>query len=86
MQNHYPLLQYQYTDNVEEYLRSNNETLIIAMMGILSVYFLLTILFRNLIDPFIIMLTVPFSIIGGILSLWITGNSINLYSTLGLIT
>ncbi len=86
MQHNYSSLQYQYVDNARDYLRGNNETLMIALMGIMSVYFLLAILFKNLIDPLIIMLTVPFTIVGGALSLYLIGGSINLFSALGLIT
>lgn len=86
MISHYPLMQYQYTDAAQDYLRSNNQTLLIVIMSLFSVYFLLAILFRNLLDPFIIMLTVPFSVVGGALSLYLISGSINLYSSLGLIT
>ena len=82
----FPSLQVQYTDSALAYTQGNNQTLYIVLMGLLSVYFLLTLLFRNLIDPLIIMLTVPFSIIGGALALYCIGGSINLYSSLGLIT
>jgi len=86
MKDQFPSVQFQYTGNALSYLQSNNQTLLIALMGILSVFFLLAIIFKNLIDPFIIMLTVPFAMIGGALSLYLIGGSINLYSSLGLIT
>jgi multidrug efflux pump len=83
---HSPNMQFKYTGGAQTYLKGNAETIWIAILGITCVYFLLTILFKNLIDPFIIMLTVPFSVIGGALSLYIIGGSINIYSSLGLIT
>ena len=86
VQQHYPTLQLQYTGNALQYAQSNNQTLFILLIGLLCVYFLLTVLFKNLVDPFIIMLTVPFSMIGGALALYLIGGSINLYSSLGLIT
>ncbi|ODN42176.1 hypothetical protein BGC07_03480 [Piscirickettsia litoralis] len=81
-----PDIQLQYVDKADQYLRGSNETIWIALLGILSVYLLLTVLFRNLIDPFIIMLTVPFTVIGGALSLYLIGGTLNIYSVLGLIT
>jgi multidrug efflux pump len=81
-----PATQYQYVGNVESYLEGNNQTLWIAVMGVMCIYFLLLLLFRNLLDPFIILLTVPFSVIGGALSLYFIHGSLNLYSTVGLIT
>lgn len=81
-----PALHYQYTGNAEDYLQGNAQSTIIVIFGILSVYFLLTILFGSFLDPFIIMLTVPFSIIGGMLSLYLVHGEINVYSTIALIT
>lgn len=79
-------LQIQYVDKALEFLQSNNQSLYIAILGLVCVYFLLTLLFRSLLDPFIIMLTVPFTVIGGALSLYLIGGSLNIFSTLGLIT
>ena len=43
--------------------------------------------FRELfVDPFIIMLTVPLSMTGALLALQLTGNTLNIYSQIGLIT
>ncbi|GGF88216.1 MULTISPECIES: efflux RND transporter permease subunit [Cysteiniphilum] len=81
-----PTLQYQYIGSSEQYLQSNDDSLWIAIFAILSIYFLLIVLFKNFIDPFIILLCVPFSIVGGMLSLYLIDGSLNLFSMLGLIT
>lgn len=81
-----PLINYQYQDDALTYLQGNTQTLLIVVLGILSIYLTLAILFKSLIDPFIILLTVPFSIIGGALMLYLVGSSLNLYSVLALIT
>ena len=81
-----PNVQSHFVGGAEDYLQSNNQSLYIAILGILCVYFLLTILYRNLLDPLIIMLTVPFTVIGGALALFLIHGSLNIYSVLGLIT
>lgn len=81
-----PNVQFQFTGNTADYLEGNSQRNLIIILGVLSIYFLLAILFNSLVDPFIILLTVPFSILGGALSLYLINGSINLYSTLGLIT
>ncbi len=81
-----PQMQTQYEWTAAEYLKGNAQTIWIAILGIACVYFLLAILFKSIVDPFIIMLTVPFCIIGGALSLYLGGDSLNIYSTVGLIT
>lgn len=86
LQTHFPSTQYQYTGAASQYLQSNHQTLWIIFIGLACVYFVLTLLFKSLLDPLIIILTVPFSMIGGALSLHVIDGSINLYSMLGLIT
>ncbi len=81
-----PSAQIYYDGNARDYIEGNKENIWVAILGLSSVYFLLTILFRNLADPLIIMLTVPFSVIGGALALYLINGSINIYSTIGLIT
>ena len=65
--NKVPTLQHQYVGPAKDYLEGNAQTKLIIILGLICVYFLLAILFGNLADPFIIMLTVPFSVVGGAL-------------------
>ncbi len=41
--------------------------------------------FESYIHPFVIMLTVPLAMLGGLLGLYLTGSSLNLYSQIGLV-
>ena len=79
-----PTLNIAYLSNALQYIEGNSQTIMIAGLGLFFIYLLLAILFNNIVDPFIILLTVPFSIVSGILSLYIPGDSLNLYSTLAL--
>ena len=47
---------------------------------------LLSAQFESFRDAAFIMLAVPFSMLGGVLSLWITGTTLNIYSQIGLVT
>jgi len=49
------------------------------------IYLVLAAQFESLVDPFIILLTVPMALTGALLSLWITGQSINVFSEIGII-
>jgi len=42
--------------------------------------------FESWVDPFVIMLTVPLSMTGALLALHLTGQSLNVYSQIGLVT
>jgi multidrug efflux pump len=81
-----PSLKYQYHGQAQEFIEGNSQTILIFVLGLVCVYLLLAILFDSLADPFIIMLTVPFTIVGGALSLYLIDGNLNLFSILGLIT
>ncbi|MBS4099154.1 MAG: efflux RND transporter permease subunit [Sulfuricella sp.] len=54
-------------------------------MAMLLLYMVLASQFNSFIQPFIIMLAQPLAIIGGVLALWLTGNTLNIYSMIGLV-
>jgi multidrug efflux pump len=53
---------------------------------LLFIFLVLAAQFESFIDPFVIMLSVPMSMIGALLALQWTGGSLNVYSQIGLIT
>ena len=56
------------------------------MLALGFIYLVLAAQFESFIDPFIIMLSVPLSITGALLALNLTGNTLNVYSQIGLVT
>jgi multidrug efflux pump subunit AcrB len=55
------------------------------IMGILVAYMILAVQFDSFVHPFSILMALPFSVSGALLSLWATGTSLNLFSFIGLI-
>ncbi len=55
------------------------------MLGIIIIYMILASQFENLVQPIIVMTAVPLGIIGSLIVLFITGQSINSISMLGVI-
>jgi multidrug efflux pump len=49
------------------------------------IYLVLAAQFESFIDPFIIMITVPLALAGALLSLWIFGQTLNIFSQIGMI-
>ena len=41
--------------------------------------------FESFINPFVIMLSVPLSMTGALVTLWLTGGTLNVYSQVGLV-
>jgi len=53
--------------------------------GILFVYFIMVILYDSFLYPFVVLFSIPVALIGAILALALTGNTINVFSILGII-
>lgn len=57
----------------------------IFLLGALVIFLVLAALFESFVHPLVIMLGVPMAIGGGLLGLWLTGNSLNVYSQIALL-
>ena len=68
-----------------DYAESSSSLIFAFIFAIILIYLVLAAQFESLIDPFIILLTVPMALTGALLSLWITGHSINVFSEIGII-
>lgn len=56
------------------------------LFALLFIYLVLSAQFESFTDPILILIAVPFSFTGGVLALWIFGNTFNMYSGIGLLT
>ncbi|MBS1492959.1 MAG: efflux RND transporter permease subunit [Bacteroidetes bacterium] len=68
-----------------DFAESSSSLLFTFVFAIVIIFLVLAAQFESFIDPFIILLTVPLAITGAILSLWITGQTINIFSQIGII-
>jgi HAE1 family hydrophobic/amphiphilic exporter-1/multidrug efflux pump len=69
-----------------DYAESSSNTMFAFVLALLLIYLVLAAQFESFKDPFIIMITVPLAIAGAVLSLWIFGHTINIFSQIGMIT
>jgi len=61
-------------------------SLIFAMiLGLFAAYMVLGSQFNSFIHPITVLMALPFSITGALLALWLTGQTINIYSMIGII-
>ncbi|MEM9234342.1 MAG: efflux RND transporter permease subunit, partial [Pseudomonadota bacterium] len=68
-----------------DYQTSGSSIMFVFLIGVLIVFLVLAAQFESYIHPFIIMLCVPATLGGGLLGLWITGETLNIYTQIGLI-
>ena len=69
-----------------EFRSSTSGLYVTFLLALAFIYLVLAAQFESWIDPAIIMLTVPLSMAGALLALKLTGQSMNVYSQIGLVT
>ncbi|WP_416545401.1 efflux RND transporter permease subunit [Limnohabitans sp. DCL3] len=69
-----------------EFKNSQGALVIVFVLALFFIFLVLAAQFESFIDPLVIMLSVPLSMIGALLALKFTGGSLNVYSQIGLIT
>lgn len=78
-------VQTSFIGSAQDFMDSNSATLFAFAMALLIVFLVLAAQFESLIQPFVIMLTVPLAVAGGLFGLYVVGSSLNVYSQIGLI-
>jgi multidrug efflux pump len=69
----------------KEFEDSSSSLLFAFLLALVLIYLILAAQFESYIDPLIIMFTVPLALAGAVLSLWIFGQTINIFSQIGVI-
>ena len=69
-----------------EFRKSQGALALVFVMALLFIFLVLAAQFESFVDPMVIMLSVPLSMIGALLALKWSGGSLNVYSQIGLIT
>ena len=75
-----------YKGQSREFMDSSAGLLLTFVLALLMIYLMMAAQFESFIDPFIILFTVPLSMVGALLALQLTGNTLSIYSQVGLIT
>lgn len=76
---------YDYKGESLDLRESGSSIYIVFALALLIVYLALAGQFESFVHPLIIMLTVPMAVTGALLSLWVTDQTLNIYSQIGLI-
>ena len=68
-----------------DYAESQGNTSFALFLALGLIFLILAAQFESFIDPFIIMVTVPLAIAGALLCLWLFGQTLNIFSQIGMI-
>ncbi len=74
-----------YSGQAREFGKTFSNIIFIFSLATVLLYMVLSSLFNSFYQPLIVMLAQPLAIIGGVFLLWLTGNSLNIYSMIGLV-
>ena len=74
-----------YKGQSQDYKYSGGSVFFVFILGILVMFLVMAAQFESYIHPFVIILTVPLAVAGGLLGLYVTGNTLNLFSQIGMI-
>jgi multidrug efflux pump len=69
----------------KEYAESSNTLVFAFVLALILVYLILSAQFESFRDPLTIMFTVPLALAGAVLSLWMFGQTLNVFSQIGII-
>ena len=73
------------TGQAEEFGKTISNIKFVFLLAFILLYMVLASQFNSFIQPFIIMLAQPLAIIGGLIALLISGETLNVYSMIGLV-
>lgn len=68
-----------------DFVESSSSLLFIFFLALVLVYLVLSAQFESFRDPFTIMLTVPLALSGALVSMWYFGQTLNIFSQIGMI-
>ncbi|HLR12840.1 MAG TPA: efflux RND transporter permease subunit, partial [Burkholderiaceae bacterium] len=81
-----PTVQTDLDGQSREFRDSSGSIYLVFLMALAFIYLVLAAQFESWRHPLIIMLSVPLSMTGALLALWLSGGTLSIYSQIGLIT
>jgi len=68
-----------------DFAESSSSLVFAFLLALILVYLILAAQFESFIDPLLVMGTVPLALAGAVLALWLLGQSLNIFSQIGII-
>ena len=80
-----PSYHLRYAGNADVLRDAKGQILVAILVSIGGVFLILSLLFGSMLLPLVIMVSIPFGVIGSVVALWISGISVNMMGAIGLI-
>jgi HAE1 family hydrophobic/amphiphilic exporter-1 len=74
-----------FTGEAEQLEKTSSAAAFTFVLAIVLLYMVLASQFNSFVQPALIMLAVPLAIVGGVVALWLSGHSLNIFSMIGLV-
>jgi hydrophobe/amphiphile efflux-1 (HAE1) family protein len=76
---------YAFTDEARDLMRSGTQLAVAFTIALALIYLLLAVHFNSLVDPLVVMLSVPLAMAGALYAMYLTDTTLNIYTKIGLI-
>ena len=73
------------TGSARDFVESSSSLGWVLVLALVLIYLVLAAQFESFVDPLVILLTVPLALAGALLALWYFGQTLNIFSQIGLI-
>lgn len=80
-----PDVRIEYSGDYEDLMKAIEQFVVIILMAIILVFAVMASQFESLLDPFIVLFTLPLTVIGVVLINFITGNTLDVLTAVGLL-
>ncbi|MBI3602323.1 MAG: efflux RND transporter permease subunit [Candidatus Omnitrophica bacterium] len=74
-----------YTGSAKAFQESNQGIIFVFILGIVVAYMVLASQFNSYVHPLSVLMALPFSVSGALVALWLGGQSLNVYSMIGIV-
>lgn len=79
-------IQYHFIGAAEDYLESRDSSFYAFLLALLFIYLVLSAQFESFTDPLIVLVSVPFSLVGAVTTLYLFNENMSIYTNIGMVT
>ncbi len=81
-----PGMTYDYGGQSRQFVQASGTMMMTFIFALIFIFLVLSAQFESFVDPFIVMISVPLSLVGALIAMFVTKCSLNIYTEIGLVT